>query len=493
VGLIGLAADITERHHAETLLRESEEKFRAIFESTLDGVVLIDATGMIVDCNPEFERQAGRTIEQLKQMRIWELRPAEKVHLAREEFLKVMETGSGGAVSLKFKKPDGNVIHIEIRGRTLCIGGKRYIQSITHDITERRRMEEIQRIGALRYKLLFESSRDALMTLAPPLWKFTGANGATLKLFGISDMAEFTACGPAKLSPLRQSDGGLSEEAMQKMIGIALRCGSHFFEWEHQRMDGKPFSASVLLTRMALGDELFLLSTVRDITEHKSREREIRESQALLRELAVQGAATREAELKHMAREVHDELGQLLTALRMDISLLRIQFGGRDPQLMDKIQGMLSLVDKAIGGVRNVAANLRPPALDMGVVPAILWLGDEFTDRTKIKCKVHVLDGTVELGDQSTLTLFRIVQESLTNVARHALANMVEIRIELRDDAICVEVRDDGQGFDMSVIPAKNSFGLMGMNERALAVGGKVEISSLPLQGTVVSVCIPLS
>lgn len=600
------------------LLRESEQKFRAIFESTMDGVVLIDDTGMIADCNAEFERQSGRTIAQLKQMRIWELRPSHKAHLAREEFLKVIETGSDAAAALKFKQPDGNVIHIEIRGRMLGIGGKRYIQCITHDISDRRRAEsllreseeklraifegaldgislvepttrrfvdcnpefcrmigytrdqiaqisvddihpaqdlpwileqfekhlhgtcrltgdipvkrrdgsvfyvdiksapvtlnnriylvgifrdvserrqaeEIRRLSALRHQLLFESSRDALMTVAPPLWKFTGANEATLKLFGISGIAEFSRYSPVDLSPLRQPGGELSGVAAQQMIDIALRNGSHFFEWEHRKLDGTPFTASVLLTRMELGDEMFLLATVRDITEHKQRELEIRESQALLRELAVQGTATREAELKHIAREVHDELGQLLTALRMDISLLRIQFGERDPLLMNKIQAMLVLVDKAIGGVRDVSANLRPPALDMGIAAAILWLGDEFTARTNTACKVIVRDDPLGLNDSCTLTLFRIVQESLTNVARHALANLVEIRIEQCDEAICVEVRDDGKGFDPGVMRQKNSFGLMGMNERALAVGGKVEINSAPSQGTVVCVRIPLS
>ena len=618
--------DITERKRAEFLLRESEEKFHAIFEGTLDGVVLIDDTGMIVDCNPEFVRQSGMTPDQLKQIRIWELRPADKAELAKNIFFEAMKTGSGGSADVKFKRPDGKVIHVGVRGVTISIGGKCYLQCITHDITERRRMEteleqsrqalnadsrlfqaildnaplgiwmlgvdnklrflnktfcnavgfteqqflsanhysdllppaasincmtsdrecfeqetphlseewlpfvdgrdhlleitkaklsdpegrtigliglatditerrqteEIARISAQKNRLLFESSHDALMISAPPSWKFTSANEATLKLFGVSGADEFTALGPWDVSPERQPDGRLSSEKAQEMIEVAMREGSHFFEWQHQRLGGQPFTADVLLTRMDLGNEPFMHATVRDITERKRTENELREYQQLLRELAAQGSASREAKLKHIAREVHDELGQILTALRMDVSLLRIQFGENDPDLMKNIQDMLVLVDKAIRGVRNVAVNLRPPALDMGIVPAITWLGDEFSARTTTACTVSVVDDPVALDDTHTLTLFRIVQESLTNITRYAQATRVEITIKKCNEYICVDVRDNGKGFDVGAARAEKSFGLMGMKERALAVYGKVEITSAPSEGTVVSVRIPL-
>lgn len=617
IGLIGLANDITERHRAEVSRAESEEKLRVIFEGTLDGIALVDADGLIVDCNPAFIRQSGMTLERLKQTHLWELRPADKAEIARNVFFKAMQTGEGGAAEFKYRKPNGKVMSVEARAAIVSIGGKSYLQCITQDttsrhqaqnrlleseeklrvifegaldgillvnastrrfvngnpeicrmlgysldeltrvgvsdihppeelywileqfdrhmkgrtrlsadipvkrrdgsvfyvdikssavelggqthvvaifrdITERRQAEESRRISALKHRLLFESSQDALMTLAPPDWKYTSANEATLKLFAVPDVASFTELSPGELSPPKQPDGRYSAEKAQEMIQIAMRTGSHFFEWEHQRLDGRPFAASVLLTRISLGDELFIQATVRDITEHKLRVRELKEYQELLRELAAQGSASREAELKHIAREMHDELGQLLTALRMDISLLRIRFGEQDAMLMKKVQDMLVLVDKAIKGVRNVTANLRPPALDLGISAAILWLGDQFNARATTICSVHILDDPTGLDDASTLTLFRIVQESLTNVARHAQAKNVEIRVGQSGDDICVEVEDDGQGFDPATMSAKISFGLMGMKERAMAVGGRVEIFSAPLQGTVVSVYIPM-
>ena len=361
VGLIGLASDTSERRQAETELRESEEKFRAIFEGTRDGIVLIDDSGTIVDCNPEFVRQAGIKPERLEQMRIWEFRPADKMELAKEIFLQALKTGLPGTAEFKYKKPDGTVIQVEARGTIIFIGARRYLQCI-----------------------------------------------------------------------------------------------------------------------------------VRDISESMRKETELREYQRLLRELAAQGAASREAELRQVARDVHDELGQLLTALRMDISLVRIYFGARDPALMEMIKDMLVVADKAIQGVRDVTANLRPPALDMGMVPAIGWLAEEFSRRTGIICTVRVDDDPVGLDEVRTLTVFRIVQESLTNIARYAEAARVEITIKKKDEYIFVEVRDDGKGFDTGMMPARKSFGLMGMKERALAVSGKVEVNSRSGQGTLVCVEIPL-
>ncbi len=354
-------SDITERYKTQTLLHESGEKFRAIFEGTLDGIALIDDTGMIVDFNNEFLRQSGMTPGQIRQTRIWKFRPPDKVETAKEIFLQTLKTGFNGAAEFKYKKPDGTVIQVEARGTIIFIGDRRYLQCI-----------------------------------------------------------------------------------------------------------------------------------VRDITLRRQKETELREYQRLLRELAAQGVASREAELRQVAREVHDELGQLLTALRMDISLMRIRFGERDPALMGMIKDMLVLADKAIQGVRDVTANLHPPALDMGIVSAISWLAEEFFRRTGVSCSVNVTDDLVGLDDVRTLTLFRIVQESLTNITRYAQAAQVEISIRKRDESICVEVRDDGKGFDVGEIPAKKSFGLMGMKERALAVSGHVEVTSTPGTGTVVSVDVPL-
>ena len=211
-----------------------------------------------------------------------------------------------------------------------------------------------------------------------------------------------------------------------------------------------------------------------------------------MRDLAAQTEGLREDERKHIAREVHDELGQLLTALRMDIAMLVPLFGTHFPALEHKTQSMKALVDKAILGVRNVAMNLRPAVLDLGLLPALEWLCDDFSKRSHLVCTLDHDDADLVLDEARTMVLFRIAQESLTNVSRYAHATRVGISCHQQGDQLYMEVRDNGLGFDMAAVTRKQTFGLLGMQERALALKGEIAVNSVPGQGTVVSVSIPL-
>jgi signal transduction histidine kinase len=208
--------------------------------------------------------------------------------------------------------------------------------------------------------------------------------------------------------------------------------------------------------------------------------------------LAAQGEAVREEERKRLAREIHDEWGQILTALRMDVSLLRLQFGVRDAALLEKVQGMNVLLDRAIQSARDIVSNLRPTALDMGIVSAVEWLCNEFTQHNGTVCVMRTSDERIDLDEAHAVVAFRIVQESLTNVARHSDASHVEITLMQAAGVLHMAVRDNGRGFDAAIIPNRKSFGLLGMRERAIALGGTVEIASTPQQGTVVSFSMPI-
>lgn len=228
----------------------------------------------------------------------------------------------------------------------------------------------------------------------------------------------------------------------------------------------------------------------RNITALKDTERRIEESHAQLRELIAQRETAREEERKHIARELHDELGQFLTALRMNVSLLRVQFGKTNAALMSHLRNMTELVDRNIQVVRNVASALRPAALDMGVPSALEWLVEQFSRNTGIPCDLHAIEDEIVLGEDSGMAVFRMVQESLTNVARHAKAKRVTVTLRRKRNHYQLEVRDDGRGFDPDRV-GKKSMGLVGLRERALMLGGEVSISSALGQGTALEVRIP--
>ena len=257
------------------------------------------------------------------------------------------------------------------------------------------------------------------------------------------------------------------------------------------RKDASEFFAEINLSPLNTRHSTLSMAVVRDVTFRRNAEMELRTSRQRLRELMAQNEAIREGERKHVAREIHDELGQVLTALRMDVSLLDMRFGAMNPALAEKTADMKNLIDRAIQGVRNVAVRLRPTSLNMGLLPAIEWLGSEFTARTGVPCAVDVHHGEVEPDEARAVVVFRLVQESLTNVGRYAGATQVNITLARRGDALWLEVRDDGRGFDVAASAQRRSFGLLGMRERAIALGGSVDIRSVPGEGTVIGLTIP--
>jgi PAS domain S-box-containing protein len=231
--------------------------------------------------------------------------------------------------------------------------------------------------------------------------------------------------------------------------------------------------------------------TAQDITELKRHEDALLRSRQDLRELAAHHERIREEERTRIAREIHDELGQCLTALRMDAAMIGIRFGEGNPVLEHQVAWMKKTIDTTIDVVRNLATTLRPGALDMGLVSAAEWLLSGFEERAKIRCRLHAPREHPELDEERSTAAFRILQESLTNIARHAQAAEVNVHIELVDGALEMDIRDDGVGFDHAEVQSRKTFGLMGMRERALQFGGEARIDSTPGSGTTIRIRIP--
>jgi PAS domain S-box-containing protein len=239
------------------------------------------------------------------------------------------------------------------------------------------------------------------------------------------------------------------------------------------------------------GEVVGVLAIGRDITEIKQAERDLEESRVQLRGLTARREEAREEERKHIAREVHDELGQILTGLQLNISVLAYKFAADLPPLREHLQETKVLTDNALSVARNVATALRPAALDMGIASALEWLAERFSANSGIQCQMHIEDSELQLEESHAIALFRIVQESLTNVARYAKASRVDITLNKDEDEYVLQVRDNGKGFDASV-KKSDSFGLVGIRERALMLGGECSINSSPGKGTEVLVRIPV-
>jgi two-component system sensor histidine kinase/response regulator len=269
----GLIKDITERKRNEYALRKQEQRLKEAQHIARVGSWELDLINGDFYWSEETYRLYGvsretflLTVESFVQL----LHPDDRD--AMQTWISACANGaSPGDLEFRAIRPDGEVRYFNGRGvlERDAEGRPARIVGTAQDITERRQAEEALRISARRTQLLFENSRDALMTMAPPSWKFTGANQATLQLFGASSVAEFTALGPWNVSPERQPNGRPSSEKAQEMIATAMREGSLSFEWEYQRLNGETFSADVLLARMEVGEEVFLQATVRDISKRK--------------------------------------------------------------------------------------------------------------------------------------------------------------------------------------------------------------------------------
>jgi signal transduction histidine kinase len=235
--------------------------------------------------------------------------------------------------------------------------------------------------------------------------------------------------------------------------------------------------------RRTIGSELILLA-FEDVTDRRRRED--------LRTLATRLHAAREDERTLLAREIHDELGGSLTALKMDLSLLPDRLAADHNLFLEKLNSMSQLIDTTLAQVRTIATGLRPVALDeLGLVAAVEWQAREFQTRSGIACEVHVPDEDIPLDRDRATAVFRILQETLANVARHADASKVVLDLGSDGNHVTLMVRDDGKGIAASKIFERGSIGLLGMRERAMAFGGTLEINALPMQGTRVTVRIP--
>jgi len=259
------------------------------------------------------------------------------------------------------------------------------------------------------------------------------------------------------------------------------------------RANGEEFPIEASISQTRDGGARLYTVMLRDVTERVRAEHAQQRAREELRELSANLQKIREDEKTRIARELHDDLGQQLTALKMDISSVEETLGGSASELVrDHLQGMRRLIDATVASVRRIAADLRPVMLDdLGLIPAVEWLANDFTNRYGIDVERDIETGDARFSPAGATALFRIVQEALTNVARHADATLVTLSLRAGDEAFVLRIADNGQGAHRDGELAGKSFGLLGIRERAHMLGGAVDIQTSQGNGFALSVTIP--
>jgi PAS domain S-box-containing protein len=260
------------------------------------------------------------------------------------------------------------------------------------------------------------------------------------------------------------------------------------------RADGEEFPIDASISQVVVEDRKLYTVILRDITERRRSEEALARSHQELRDLSAVMNEVREAERTRIARELHDELAQWLTALKMDVSWLASRLPSEQAPLMERTGRMKSVVDTTVAAVRRIAADLRPVMLDdLGLVPAIESLLHDLSERTGIVVSFQPDFGSLAPGEPVATAIYRMVQEALTNVARHAGATEVRVTMGREGDTLVVRVRDNGRGYDAGAATQKKSYGVLGIRERAYTLGGGARIERAEGGGTLVEITIPMT
>jgi two-component system sensor kinase len=348
-----------------------------------------------------------------------------------------------------------------------------------------------QPLGEARLLGIIRSSMDAIITIDADQ-RIVMLNPMAEKLFGC-EAAEALGTSLTRFMPERFRAAHAGHVRQFGITGVTDRQMGGRTVLYGLRSNGEEFPIEASISQIDDASGKLYTVMLRDVTARVEAERSLQRSHEELRELSANLLSIREEEKTRIARELHDDLGQQLTALKMDVSSLELA-PGMDAQARMQLRGMQRLIDATVGSMRRIAADLRPVMLDdLGLIPAVEWLANDFSNRygTEVEWRTDRMNSA--LNRDGSTAVFRIVQEALTNVARHAQAAHVALELRQEGDLYIVRIADDGRGADELKDGARKSFGLIGIRERANRLGGSVVIETAPGQGFCMTVTLPLA
>ena len=480
-------------------------------------------TFKIIDINPAAATLTGATLEDFRGKTLGDFPKLLKTPLPESclEAVRTQEPRNLGEITYGDERIREGIYTVQVFPLS-----HDFLGVVFENVTDQRRSERALRESEERFRLLVQGVQEYGIFHLDPSGNVVSWNAGAARLMGYR-AEEIVGKHISVFYPKDDVENGMPESNLAE----ASRAGQAEEEGWRIRKDGSRFWANVLLTALRGGQRGYAQLT-RDMTERREREEALTRAKELLelrveqraavltrvneelrveiaerrhaeeqfketldqlRALAARLQSVREEERASIAREIHDELGQACTAIKMDLALIGHKITRRQTQLRAKIESSMRLVDDMIVTLRRIASDLRPRALDdLGLAAALEWQGQEFEKRTGIHCHLILPGEPLNLDSERSTAIFRIFQESLTNVARHAQATTVEARMEMEDDQIIFRVHDNGKGFDPQQAKAKKSLGLVGMQERAHLLKGEVRFEGIPGSGTTMILRIPL-
>jgi|GEM_PF-1063001 len=472
--------------YTQEMLRKKEERIdflAEILRSSPVSVIATDADAKIVYCNPAVEELYGYTGEELIGRDPGMLNAEPNAAEIQREVVDTVRAGKVWKGEILNRKKNGDLFYIRASIYKVLNSKGDFIALVGfhEDITGRKRDQERLREYEARYSHLLDhmpdgvalTQRRRIIRVNPPMARmFSYPSPESMEGLSLLDLA----------SP------GSEEIVRQQSTPRALgQQGENRFEFQGLCKDGSTFPAECTLTMDRGEAKSFLLAIIRDVTARKTFE----EQRKLFSERII---VAQEKERALIARELHDELGQALTGIKMDMSWIKSHTKDQDEAVSARFEALGNLVDTTIESMRELAASLHPSVLDrLGLTTAIEWYAGEFERRTGIECMIESESSDFNIDSNAAINVYRIFQEALTNVARHARASRVDIRIAHNRGYLTICISDNGKGIPPQKFSEPMSLGIAGMRERAQLVKGRLDIQSRRGKGTKVTVYLPTS
>lgn len=483
-GLSIFIRDISEQKKAETEIDKARDLADKLIDSLPGVFYFFDANGKFIRWNKEFELATGYSSEEIAGMHPTDFFSEDEKSYIAGRIEGVFLKGINDAEA-SFLTKRGEKIPYYFKAVLINFEGKPCLLGNGIDIAKRKKAEVELIASEHKYKLLFESNPLPMWMLNLPEYGVGDVNNAALLQYGYT-RAEFLNLSVFDFRPKEDI------EKFKAATNTKFRGIHHSGIWRHIKKNGAILYVDITTYDINYKGQQTRLVLANDVTERHIAEEKLKESYDAIRKLTEYLQNVREEERLHMAREIHDELGQLLTILKMDVSWLNKRTEPDNIVVKQKINDILSVIDTTIKAVRRISSELRPSLLDdLGLLAAIEWHLEEFEKRSGISKELYIPETEILLPDSLKIGIFRIFQESLTNVARHSQATKVIVSLVQNEKQLILTIKDNGKGFEEEE-GIRKTLGLLGMKERSQMMGGQYSISGIRGEGTTVNVIVPL-